>query len=220
MSTNNKFKPKLFAVKKCNLTILLAGAITFSATASQQEQFFITPKLGYSFGASKFDVEKGADAGKLTINESNNYGFTAGLTTNDPGEMFILYSHQSTQLNGNGTLAPSKLTDLDLDYFHLGGTLYYPKANWEPYVSASLGLTQFRLANSSFNNETRFSMGIAFGTSYRLTNHLALQAELRGFATFMESNNDLFCDTNGCVYKIDATTFMQGQANIGVQYRF
>ncbi len=185
------------------------------------QDFFITPVGGYSFGSTELDFAQndGDLEDKFSISEDANYGLMLGLTTNDPGDVYLLYSHQSATLNSGGVFAGERVADLAVDYLHLGGTLYFPNGNWEPYVTATAGLTQLR-PDGGLDSETRFSMGLGLGTQYRITEHLALMAEVRGFATFMDTDNEIFCGDQGCVWKLQASTLIQGQANIGIQFKF
>ncbi|MGI2258970.1 outer membrane beta-barrel protein [Shewanella sp. GXUN23E] len=204
---------------KLSLSALMFG-LTLSAQASAAE-FFITPVGGYSFGSSELKFTQSSDEQKdyFSISEDGNYGVMLGMTTRDPGDVYLLYSHQSATLGSGGVFAGETIASLAVDYLHLGGTLYFPNGNWEPYVTATAGLTQLR-PDGGLDTETRFSMGLGLGAQYRLTDNLALMAEVRGFATFMNTDNEIFCGDQGCVWKLQASTLVQGQANLGIQFRF
>lgn len=202
------------------ITSALLVGLALPSQAKEQD-FFITPVGGYSFGATDLDFSQndGDLEDKFSISEDANYGLMLGLTTRDPGDVYLLYSHQSATLNSGGVFAGERVADLAVDYLHLGGTLYFPNGNLEPYVTASAGLTQLR-PDGGLDSETRFSMGLGLGTLYRISDNLALMAEVRGFATFMDTDNEIFCGDQGCVWKIEASTLVQGQANLGIQFKF
>ncbi|BDM65535.1 outer membrane protein [Shewanella sp. NFH-SH190041] len=200
---------------------VISGLLSGPLAAAEAGRIFFTPMGGYSFGASSLDLTDAAaeQSDSASIQESANYALMLGMTTNDPGDVYLLYSHQDTELRSGGLFAAQRLSDLQLDYLHLGGTLYFPSGMWEPYVTASAGLTQLRPAGE-LNSETRFSMGLGLGTLVRFSDHLALLAEVRGFATFVDADNELFCDGSRCQWLISASTLLQGQANLGIQFRF
>ena len=58
-----------------------------------------------------------------------------GFTTKDPGNVYLLYSHQSTDLRASGNFSPNIISKMDVDYFHVGGSLYFPVENVKPYVT-------------------------------------------------------------------------------------
>jgi opacity protein-like surface antigen len=197
--------------------VVLAALCLAPALASAD--VYVTPFAGYSFAASSLDASKDDSLGSVSAEESSHYGIMLGTTTRHPGNMYVLYSSQSTDLKAGGAFSNQRVTSLKLDYAHVGGSLYFPKGNFLPYVTASMGLTQMR-PGDDYSNETRFSLGLGTGVEYRLGDNLALIADVRAFATFIDSENDLFCDASNCIWKVNADLMWQGQANVGVSFRF
>ncbi|RTR40872.1 porin family protein [Shewanella canadensis] len=199
---------------------VLVAASVFVTTPAMAE-VFVAPYGGYSFGASEFTIsaDNTNDQGSLKISESDHYGFMAGVTTKDPGNIYFLYSHQGTELRSGGNFSPNIITDLNVDYFHLGGSLFFPNGNFKPYVTASLGLTQMR-PGDNYSTESRFSMGFGAGIEYQMTDAFSLFADARGYATFVNSSSALFCDGGNCLWSISSDIMWQGQANLGVKLKF
>ncbi|WP_076541193.1 outer membrane beta-barrel protein [Shewanella sp. UCD-KL21] len=189
-------------------------------TTTAQAEVFVAPFGGYSFGSTEFDIGdvNSQQTDKLKITESEHYGFMAGVTTKDPGNIYFLYSTQKTDLRSNAFSA-DVLTDLDVDYFHVGGSLFFPNGRVKPYVTVTAGVTHMRPSND-FSTETRFSMGFGGGVAYEITPQVALFADVRGYATFVNSNNSFFCGPNECVWNISADIMWQGQGNIGLEVKF
>ncbi|MCL1145078.1 outer membrane protein [Shewanella sp. 10N.261.52.F9] len=202
---------------KTKLALLLGSLCAFPATAD----IYVAPFGGYSFGASEFDISIAAseESGKGKIGESENYGLMVGLSTKDPGNVYLLYSHQATDLRGGDNFSPNVLTSMDVDYFHVGGTLYFPNQSIQPYVTTSIGVTNMR-PGGNYSNETRFSMAIGGGVEYQATDAFSLFAEVKGYATFINADNALFCGVEGCLWNIQADIMWQGQANIGAKLTF
>lgn len=192
---------------------------------TEKTDMFIAPFGGYSFGGGQFEINQLDDNNQETDNtqeigveESSHYGFILGINTNDPGNMYLLYSRQSSELKSGGLFTPDFLTSLDLDYIHLGGTLYFPRGDLLPYITASAGVT--RMMPDDWSTETRFSMGIGGGVEYNLTSNFALFADIRGYATFINSDNTLFCNENECLWHVTSDLMWQAQANLGLKIGF
>lgn len=196
---------------------LIAGCLTVSVPS--HADVFIAPFGGYSFGGNGLEVlvsdETTTD---LEMNEGGSAGLMLGITTNDPGNIYLLFSRHNTDLR-QGLLSSEVLTDLDVNYFHLGGTLYFPNGHFKPYITASAGLTQLR-PDKQYSSETNFSMGFGGGVAYELTDNVSLFADIRGYATFVNSTGGLFCNETRCVWQIEGDLMWQGQTNIGVAVAF
>ena len=209
-------------VKKNNNVITLActliGLQPFSSYG--ESEYFIEPFGGYSFATSDFKAQntQNKNQSKLKVNETGHYGLILGTQTPDPGNIYLLYSHLDTKITNSNTTDIS-VNSLNIDYFHLGGSLYYPHENWNNIVTVSLGLTQFR-PNNQLNTETRFSMGFGVGAEYSITRFLAFTAGIRSYATIVEANNNFLCDANQCIWQINSDLFWQTQANLGVKFIF
>ncbi|QFU21546.1 porin family protein [Shewanella eurypsychrophilus] len=201
------------------ISALASSVVLFASTVSAE--VFVAPFAGYSFSASEFDVTQTEtdEQGKVKIAESEHYGVMFGVTTKDPGNIYFLYSSQSTDLRAGGNFSADSITDLTVDYFHVGGSLFFPNGNLKPYVTASVGMTNMR-PSGDYSNESRFSMGFGAGLEYELTPAVALFADARGYATFMSSDNALFCNGSQCVWNIHADIMWQGQVNAGIKLSF
>lgn len=201
-------------MKKLLLALLVA---CISMSTISYAEIFVAPFGGYSFGSSGLEVSV-SDVAELNITESGNIGLMLGLTTNDPGNMYFLYSRQETDLR-QGSLSSDKLIDLEVNYFHLGGTLYFPNGKLKPYITASAGLTQLR-PNKEYSSETHYSMGIGGGVAYEVTQNVSVFADVRGYATFLNSDSGLFCNQANCVWQITGDLMWQSQVNIGFEVAF
>ncbi|WP_110455976.1 outer membrane beta-barrel protein [Shewanella algidipiscicola] len=209
----------------CLLPLLLCLTVpstpVLGAPVEAEPGMFVAPFGGYSFAATEFDaIELNTQTQSgINISESGHYGIMVGIHTRDPGNVYLLYSHQATELNRRGNVTPKQLTTLDVDYLHVGGSLYFSHGVLRPYITTSLGLTQMRPDND-YGNETRFSMGFGAGIEYQVNPRLSLFTDARAFATFVSSDNALFCDASQCIWQISADIMWQGQVNAGLKLRF
>lgn len=213
-----KYANQLFAIASLFL-------LSLALPAYADPELFVAPYGGYSFGGSSFDINK-LDAANVEtdnkqsvgIEEASHYGLMLGIGTNDPGNIYLLYSRQSSELKSGGLFTPDLVAALDVDYIHLGGTLFFPNGDLQPYITASAGVT--RMMPDSWSTETRFSMGIGGGVEYRMTQNFGLFADLRGYATFIDSDTSLFCNDDQCLWHVTSDVMWQVQANLGVKLSF
>ncbi|GLP97336.1 outer membrane beta-barrel protein [Paraferrimonas sedimenticola] len=197
---------------------LLASSVSTSALS---RDFFIAPQAGYSAGGN-IDLQNTQDEVRQTlkIKETQNFGLKLGVLTKDPGAVYLLLSTQDTEFQQSGEQASPAGQKLTLNYYHIGGSLYFSDGPFKPYVSASAGATQFR-PGGNVSNETRLSFGLAGGAMYQFNHYFGLFAEVQGFATVLNSDKSLFCDgENGCIWKVRGSTMLQAQANLGFQFTF
>lgn len=213
-----KYATQLFAI---------AGLLplSFILPAQAAQQLFVAPYGGYSFGGSSFDinqlsVENAQSVNKQSvgIEEASHLGLMLGIGTHDPGNIYLLYSRQSSELKSAGLFTPDLVASLDVDYIHLGGSLLFPNGDFQPYITASVGVT--RMMPDDWSTETRFSMGIGGGVEYRILQHFSVFADLRGYATFIDNNGSLFCNENECLWRVTADVMWQVQANLGLKVSF
>lgn len=209
-------------MNKCTQLYLsvLAGSTFFIASTASAD-VFVAPFAGYSFAASEFDVTQTEtdEQGQLKIAESGHYGLMFGVTTKDPGNIYFLYSSQNTDLRSGGNFSDDVIADLTVDYFHIGGSLFFPNGDLKPYITASVGMTNMR-PSGDYSSESRFSMGFGAGVEYEVTPAISLFADARGYATFVSSDNSLFCNGGYCVWNINADIMWQGQVNAGIKLSF
>ncbi|WP_283104604.1 outer membrane beta-barrel protein [Shewanella olleyana] len=207
-------------MRKTVIASFVATVCSAAMTFPVKAEIYVSPFGGYSFGSSEFDISdpNTNESGKLKITEAEHYGVMIGTTTKDPGNIYFLYSTQATDIR-NGAFTDEVFNELDVDYFHLGGSLYFPKGKFKPYVTVSAGATHMR-PSGNYSSETRFSMGFGGGAAFEITPQVALFADVRGYATFVNSDNTFFCGPDECIWNISADVMWQGQANVGLEFKF
>jgi hypothetical protein len=62
-------------------------------------------------------------------------------------------------------------------------------------------------------------MSLALGYALPLGTQIALRAEVRGYATFINSSGGFLC-SGGCIAVLKADAFTQAQALLGLSARF
>ncbi|MEN9584746.1 MAG: hypothetical protein RLZZ616_1752 [Pseudomonadota bacterium] len=206
---------KRAGIMMMGLLLPLGQAWCAEATASTGWQ--MTPFFGYS---SSIDFEKSGDVvqpvplsaslDSLQGQSSGNWGLFISKEVDDPGMVELLYSHQSTRLSPD---QPDRLT---VDMLHFAGALILSDNLMAPYIGAGIGVTRF----AAYDSEVTPSMSLALGVLPRLTEHLALRAEVRGYGSLVNDSNQFLCNPDNCVFKVRGELVTQWQANIGLTLRF
>ncbi len=115
--------------------------------------------------------------------------------------------------------APASLP-IKVIYLHAGGIYFVDgPIGPGPYVVGGLGATLYRPGSSGYSDEVRPSANLGIGYQVALAQRFALRLEARGYVTLFNSSGGLFC-SGGCVFRIKADTVAQGEAQLGLSYRF
>ncbi len=197
--------------------LLLPLGQAWSSEAATTSGWQVTPFFGYS---SAIDFEKSdevvqpvpvsASLDSLQGQGSGSWGLFISKEVDDPGMIELLYSHQST------TLSPDLPDRLTVDTLHFSGALTLSDNLMAPYIGAGIGVTRF----AAYDSEVAPSMSLALGVQPRLAEHLALRAEVRGYGSLVNDNNQFLCNPEQCVFKVRGELVTQWQANIGLTFRF
>lgn len=187
----------------------------FPAPLKQTSPFGFSPFAGYRFGG---DVGAPGTVRKYSFDEAASFGLVLNYAPPDyPGRFELLWSRQESGLNFRGDNGLGQV-DLTIDVFQLGGVSEFGSNRLRSYVSAHLGFTQFSPEN--FGNKTRLSLGIGAGMKAFLTQNLYLRADLRGYCTAVESRGSFFSSNGNTVATFSGSTLWQGEASLGVGFRF
>jgi opacity protein-like surface antigen len=212
----NSFQYNNFRVRFCVIILGILSMVSIP-TESMGQQFEITPFVGYRFGG---DFEDSGTGVGLDIKNSESYGIILGMDMSPETQIEFLYSHQATELKPAGSFSPTSITDLDVDYYHFGGTyIWNPKRDLRPFIQATLGVTHFSPDQAGLSSETRFSFGIGGGVKYFITKHFGLRLDGRALGTLLNSNSAIFC-SGGCTIRVQGSTLWQFEGGLGVIFAF
>ena len=116
---------------------LLAVAILGTQfTPANAQDYELTPFMGWRTSSSLEEVSTGAT---INLDETSSYGFILSMKKSPDTNYDFLFSRQDTELQSSTT--PSTVEPLRIDYYHLGGTIFYDYDKLHPFVSGGLGAT-------------------------------------------------------------------------------
>ena len=198
--------------------LLLASAATAQESISR---FELTPLLGYGTGG---DFEDVATEAELEFDEAAAFGLIFNIRDTANTQWEVLYLLQSTELGTGGLFVNQPVLDIDVHYLHGGGTYILDDSPFQPYVAGTLGLTHFSPSSSGFDSESFFSFSLGAGLRFLPNERIGVRLEARWFATFIDSDTEVFCRTGGtnnvCAIRGAASLVNQWYALAGVTFRF
>jgi len=151
--------------------------------------------------------------------------YDRGLDGRRQLQFYLAYQNTRLELKAAaGTSPPANPAPAALSmrvvYLQFGGTNYFDGTIGQgPYVVGGIGASLFQPGSSGYGDVVRPSMNLGIGYQAALGERLALRLEARGYVTLVNSSGGLFC-SGGCVLKIKADTVSQGEAQLGLAYRF
>ncbi len=191
--------------------LLAATILVTQLTPAYAQDYEITPYIGWRTSSSLEDVETGET---IDLKETDSFGIILSMKKNLDTNYDFLFSRQNTELQ-SATVTES----LRIDYYHLGGTIFYDYDKLHPFVSGGLGATHISPANDAFSSETKFSLSVGGGLKFPLTQNVGLRLEARGYGTVVSSGGTILC-SGGCVAKFTGSLFMQFEALAGLSIAF
>jgi len=188
-------------------------------------RFEITPYYGYRFGGEFGDVDF-AGVSSLEIQDGSAYGLILSFYVHPNGQVELQYSQQRTELQGSGSFFLSsgdKLFDLNVETWQVGGnfTAGAPNDPVRGFLGFSLGLTNFEPQASGFEGDSQFAFSFYAGAKVALAKHFGLRFQGQWVATYVDSNDEVFCDPFGfCFVVSDADYLNQVELSAGLTFKF
>jgi len=203
---------------------LAASLFAPAARAADAPRFEMTPFAGYRTGG-QFDIEpttEGSVTESVDVGDDASFGIDLGLYRDERSFYEFLYSRQGASLDSKDPLLDN--LDVRIEYYQFGGTVMFPDVsdNVLPYLSLTVGATRF--SADHYDSDTKFSASLGGGLRVPFSEHVAAVAGLRGYLTFVDTNTEFFCVSNGgeggCLLRSSGSTFFQAEAQLGLSMRF
>ena len=200
--------------------VLIVASFPFPAVAAD---FEITPFAGYTWGGEFNDSVTGTT---LKVDEAANYGVMVDFNLVDinkegQSQIELYFSRQATQLRtDNGLFTGNPLFDLDIEYYHIGGTYGMDLGKVKPFIVGTLGATHMVPQGPGLDALTKFSLSLGGGVKLFATDRIGLRLEGRWFGTLFNGSGSAFCTTGTCAIHVQGDLFSQFVANAGLIIAF
>lgn len=209
--------------------VLSCGASCALAQESFAQKIELTP-----FGGTRF-------GGKILVSDSNNpnIDYLAIKSSIDYGAFFdyslwdnfqaeVMWVRQPSALSAHDFTNDSltQLTTTDLDSFTFGVAYSFKpvEAKFKPFIAGGLGFTNFTNTDDPNNVflgfHNRFTYNIGGGFKYYFSRYVGLRFDLRYAPTRTLPQNVQECGPFGCFVAQQTGHANQGEANLGVIFRF
>lgn len=201
--------------------LLIFSASAPAIAADPLPRIEITPFAGYRLGG---EFQEQMSDVVFDFNEAGAFGLVVSGRVESNSHWEAFYSQQSTDVDVDPMLFGSGDFDLDVQYFHLGGSVSYDAPFGQPFVAATIGATRLDPTQAGFDAESFFSFSLGGGLRFAPTERIGVRLDARAVGTLVESDTDLFClsDEGGatCALRVDGNVLWQFEGSAGISFRF
>ena len=210
-------------------TVLFAAAMlatasgALAAQAERQPRVELQPFIGYRLGGT-FNLDDSEDE-RLDIDSAMSYGLTVGIAVGPSGQMDLLWSHQETDLDVDGSIpgVVSRLSGFTVDYYQIEGS-YVAGAiddKVRPFAAFGMGATRYGAPDGFSGNQTQFAVSIGGGAKVILGKSVGMRFQGRWIPTFFDTDEAIFCTSgSGCIATASGDIVAQIEITTGLVLRF
>jgi len=182
--------------------------------------FEITPFAGYTTGGEFTNAETG---NTLRFDETSSYGIMLDFRQAGDSDSWIevYLSRQQTKLKADqGLFVGNPLLDVNVEYYHIGGTYGQATGKIRPFVVGTFGATHMVPKQGGLDSETKFSLSLGGGVRLYLTEHVGIRLDARWFGTLFNGSGGVFCSNGACLVTVQGDVLSQYTANAGIILAF
>ncbi|MBA6230632.1 MULTISPECIES: hypothetical protein [unclassified Colwellia] len=194
-----------------NYIIFINTALLLLPFSSDARDIEITPFIGQMFSSDLVTSQGSID---LAVNDATNYGLAIAWQDSPKGQGQILLNTVSHNFISTTDL---QVHSFDVTYLHFSGVAQFKQQSYVSTVSLGIGGTFFETDNK---DKIYPSVTVALGTRYELSSNFAIVTELRGYASYIEEDNQLFCQGTTCHALLENSMWLEGSISVGFAVKF
>jgi len=191
--------------------IVMSTAAMLVPLSTYARDLEVTPFIGQMASSDLISTQDGLD---LAVNNATNYGLAIAWQDSPKGQGQILFNTVNHDFISKADLQEHSF---DVTYLHFSGVAQFKQRYYVTTVSLGVGGTYFDTENKE---EIYPSLTIAFGTRYELSRTFAIVTELRGYASYIEEDNQLFCEGATCHALLEKSMWLEGSISVGFAVKF
>ena len=203
---------------RVRLFLLCIAIIAIRASPVHAMDLEITPFAGFTWGGEFTDAETGKS---LRFDDTSSYGVMLDFKQAEDSWIELYFSRQQTRLTSSqGPFYGNPLFDVDVEYYHIGGTYGAAAGKVRPFVVGTFGATHLVPQGAGLQSETKLSLSLGGGARFYLTKRIGLRVDARWFGTFFNGSGSAFCSGGACSVNVQGSVLSQITTNAGVILAF
>jgi hypothetical protein len=164
-----------------------------------------------------YDVLLGGRKGTLTMDKSGMFGIALDINVGKKGaQLELLYNRQDTEMYVEFPDEKVPVSDIIVEYFHIGTVLGTPRGNTSWISSFSLGATHYSPKEEGTDSNWYFSIMLGLGFEYYLSERFGLRFLGRAPYTLLGSDEEFLCNEDGCLKSAGGRGIWQFDLSIGL----
>jgi hypothetical protein len=192
-------------------TVALSLMAILLTTSTYADDIEITPYIGQVFSS---DLANSIDSSPLTLDDASHYGLAIAWQDSPNGQGQILFNKASHNFISSSDLQEHSF---DVTYAHFSGVAQFRQRDYVTTVSLGFGGAYF---GTDTKDELYPSATIAFGTRYEFSKSFAFVTELRAYVSYIEDDNQLFCQEATCHALLKESLWLEGAISVGFAFKF
>lgn len=192
--------------------LLLPLLVLLSTSVNAQDKNW---EFGLLFGQSwSPDIDSSINEQSIELDSGTNIGFSFSWQDSPNGQGQILVNTVSYDFVSD---TDQTQQSLDVTYAHFNGVALFKQESYITTVSIGIGGANF---DSGFNNELYASATVSVGTKYQISDNLSVFTEIRGYATLVDEEDNLFCQGEVCHGQFENSLWLDANISIGLSFKF
>jgi len=169
--------------------------------------------------------------GKLRTATGGSWGFALDIPLHPAASLEVSYTRQEGGLDWDSRGSKERLTNMSVNYWHIGAIKGLIDGPVRPFVSTSLGVTHYGLTDGTvdFDGETynlqsatKFSMALGVGVKayFGKAEKIGIRASFKVLPTMYNTGAGLWVGSSGASLGITGSAVWQWEAAGGVTVKF
>lgn len=165
--------------------------------------------------------------GTLRTATGASFGLALDIPVHPAMAIELSYTHQEGGLDYDTRGSKTRLTDMSVDYWQIGGIRGLLDGKVRPFVTTSLGMTVYSPANGTVNidgevlnmsSTTKFSfvLGGGFKSYFGKSEKIGLRASIKVLPTLYNTSGGVWFGTGGASVGVSGNAIWQWEAAVGL----
>jgi len=192
-------------IKVIGLCVLVCS---FSTSATE---FEITPFFGQMYSPDLTSIDEVSD---ISVDTGSNFGIAVAWQDSPNGQGQIMLNAVSHDFESD---VDNNDYSLDIIYAHFNGIAQFRQQHYVTTVSIGLGGAYF---DSEGGAELFPSATVAVGTRYEFSDRISFVTEVRGIASVVDNEDNIFCQAEICHAQFDDSLWVETTVSVGLAIKF